>query len=123
MRRLLIAAILVLTAAGCGGGEATPEDSIRSTAIEFADHIRDDKLASACKLTEDQQECLSQMALAKTMLGDDLAALIPDDYNEQVEAAKVTIDGNTAVLHVTDGESFVKRDGKWLIVIEMEKAE
>lgn len=123
MRHLLITAALAIVAlTGCGG-EDSPEDSIRSTAIEFADHLRDDKIGEACKLTEDQQECMSQLVLAKALVGD-FASLIPDDYDDQVKASKVTIDGNSATLAIPDDpQRFVNRSGEWLIVIEMEKAE
>jgi hypothetical protein len=64
------------------------------------------------------------MALAKAFVGDDLAALVPEDYNEQVKAAKVTITGNTAVLAIPDDpQKFAKKDGKWLVEIEMEEGQ
>ena len=119
MKFFVVFTALALIAVGCGESEATPEDSIRAAAIEFADLLKDNKIASACDLTPDRQKCISAMALAKSVYGSEFTSLIPDDYTERVEKATVTITGDSATINMPDDpQKMVKQDGKWLVEIE-----
>lgn len=67
---LLLALVMVLSLAACGGGNDTPESPTETTAPEDVKMSKDEMLSAAIPLTRDDLEkSVSNIAFAKTLIG------------------------------------------------------
>lgn len=76
----------------------------------------------ACSFMVDHDACIGSVVTLKAMKLDAAATLnIPDDWRDQLERAKITVDGSTATLRGFDvnGDGkpgkYVLRGGRWLV--------
>ena len=67
---LLLALVMVLSLAACGGGNDTPKSPTDTTAPEDVKMSKDEMLSAATPLTRDDlDKSISNIAFAKTLIG------------------------------------------------------
>ena len=92
---LLLALVMVLSLAACGGGNDTPEASTETTTPEDVKMSKDEMLSVAIPLTRDDLEkSISNIAFAKTLIG--------NTYTFGGEVYSVAEDHAVVTFYVTD---------------------
>lgn len=117
MRLAALTALAVLAIAGCGG-EPSPEDQVRETAHAATEALLSDHPERSCQYQVDRKQCVGAAVLLKGM---DVGAMIgiPDDWEQMLEKATVTVDGDRATLAGFDinGDGkpgvYIKKGEKW----------
>jgi hypothetical protein len=115
-------ALLVLTfvlAAGCGGSSETPNgsvtDAIKEQQRAFLKAVQADDAGAMCRLTTDQEACLAEFATMRAFGLKPSDRLTGDDA-QRIDAMTVTVEGDRA--KTSGGSSYIKTDGKWLLVLK-----
>lgn len=92
---LLLALVMVLFLAACGGSKDTPESPTETTAPEEVKMSKDEMLSVATPLTRDDlDKSISNIAFAKTLIG--------NTYTFGGEVYSVTEDHAVVTFHITD---------------------
>lgn len=112
---ILLAIIVAVFAADCGGSKSeSPKQKMQATQRAYLAALKHDHVGDACRLTADHAACLQKFAAARAL------GIKPSDMpsgNEEhlIDTMQVTINGDHA--RTARGNEFVKRGGKWLMVL------
>jgi hypothetical protein len=127
IRFTLVAAALAgvgATVTACGAAK-TDEQQIAAVSHEFLDGVKSGDVGAACKVATKTSDCQAAMGLAVVLAGPDGVKELFADGDPKITSLKFNADHTKATAtYNTDDEGddpteFVKRDGKWLITIEM----
>jgi hypothetical protein len=122
---IVLATIVVLALASCGGGAgdaSTPEEDVKAVSADFLEAVIDERNGEACALTTEPGRCLGALVLAQGFAGEGgMEALLGEDWRERLDAAQVTFadEDHATIAPFTkdkDPQDLVREDGDWLIV-------